>query len=359
MRNVIPSEGIEGFDWSAYSDGWNGSSLKKNSKVKTLKKKDVVYSHDDYAKRVYSEQFNKVRVNGTKEVKKDTLVTITDMQPMDNGMVLATINNGASNVIIDLDKENRYMAQLRDENGESITKETFLKYIQNEKVKSSLIGKGILAKVGTDTEKVSIWDAFVVDLKQKMIASIKKHNNAFVGKVISTNNGSFTVLLGDCVKCFMPGSLAAKNRVTDYKSLVGKTMEVMVESYDEKNGFVVSRKSFVNKMTPVKMAEFKAMLEENKDVVLKGTVTGSKPYGVYIELDEFLTGMLHKSLVSDSLREAMRNGSVADGSTIDVYVDSIDGDRIILSDVAPSERDAVKARRAAEDEAEKAVAANA
>jgi hypothetical protein len=63
--------------------------------------------------------------------------------------------------------------------------------------------------------------------------------------------------------------------------------------------------------------------------------------------------MLHKTLVSDSLREQMRRDEVQPGMQIDVYVHKIDNNKVILSDVPLAERDAVIARRETEDNQEK------
>ena len=76
--------------------------------------------------------------------------------------------------------------------------------------------------------------------------------------------------------------------------------------------------------------------------------------------------MLHKTLVRDETREAMRNNSIAAGTEVHVYIHKIekskarengklvDRYRVILSDVPSEERDAVIARREAEEAAEKA-----
>ena len=152
----------------------------------------------------------------------------------------------------------------------------------------------------------------------------------------------------------MPGSMAAKNRVTDYESMVGQSLEVMVESYDKNIGFVVSRKKYLNTILPIKLKELAKQLKKNQDMVFTGHVTDYTPYGVFVEIDEFITGMMHKSLVSDETREAMRNNAIKPGDEYKVYIHKIENNRVILSDVPSSERDAVIARREAEDEAEKA-----
>ena len=135
--------------------------------------------------------------------------------------------------------------------------------------------------------------------------------------------------------------------------MIGKRLEVMIESmidsWDPNIKFVVSRKKFIRTMLPVKIQKLKEQLKENKDMVFTGHVTGHTEFGIFVELDDFITGMLHKTLVRDETREQMKNNSIEPGTEIQVYVHKIEGNRVILSDVPSEERDAVIARREAEE----------
>jgi ribosomal protein S1 len=102
-------------------------------------------------------------------------------------------------------------------------------------------------------------------------------------------------------------------------------------------------------MLPVKIQQLKEQLKENKDKVFTGHVTGHTEFGIFVELDDFITGMLHKTLVRDETREQMKANSIEPGTEIQVYVHKIEGNRVILSDVPSEERDAVIARREAEE----------
>ena len=123
----------------------------------------------------------------------------------------------------------------------------------------------------------------------------------------------------------------------------------MVESWNPRYGFVVSRKKYLNKVRPYKVQPIVDTLEKNPDKIYVGRVTGSTYFGVFVELDEFITGMLHKTLASDQMRQAMRDNTIAEGSEIQVYVHAVEGTRVIFSDVPLSERDAVIAKREAEE----------
>lgn len=349
------------FDWSMYEDGWNGRSLLINRKVKTGDKHIKVYSHDTYASDMLAQYTgNNSPVPTSKELRKNVIVNITDFAYVGDNTVLASINGGSNNVIIDLNKEGRYFNTLQGPNGNLMTKQDFVACLRNPDVKKQIIDLGLVAKVGTDVEKASIWDGYVEVLSNEMREQIRKKNKAYMAKILSSNNGGFVVEVANTVKAFMPGSMSAANKLNDYESLVGKEMEVMVESYDEKFGFVVSRKKYIQTIIPIYTKKLASRIEKNKDLVIEGTVTGTTPFGIFVELDDhLLTGMLHKTLVSDELRDKLRNNEIQPDTKINVYVHKIEKGRIILSDVPSAERDAVIAKREAEDAQEKLTYVNA
>lgn len=354
VKTNTPTVANGDFDWSVYEDGWNGLSLKINKKVKTGDKHTKVYSHEAYASSMYNSYMG-TAAPISKELRKDTLVQITDFHMSGKDIVLASINGGANNVVIDLNKEQKFFNTMAM-NDKKMDKETFLACLNDPDVRAKILEMGLVAKIGTDVEKASIWDGYVENLSNEMREQIHANKKAYVAKVLSSNNGGFVVEVADTVKAFMPGSMAAANKLTDYESLVGKTMEVMVESYDKKFGFVVSRKKYLKTITPIYMKNLAAQVEENKDTVFTGTITGTTPFGIFVELDGYsgcLTGMLHKTLISDGLREALRQNKVVADTKISVFVHKIEKGRIIFSDVISSERDAVIAKREAEDAAEK------
>lgn len=349
---LLGNEGKPGFDWSVYDDGWNGSSLMVNRKIKT-KKNEKVYCHETYAQELYG-KYSGVQVQNAKDLKKGNLVNITDLKVIDDNTMMAVIGGGANNIIVDLNKETRLFEKFTCGDNTTMNKEIFVNAVkENGEFKQQILSMDLNIKIGTDTEKGSIWDGFVESLNKEMFAQIKLQNKAYWAEVIETNRGGFVVEVAGTVRAFMPGSMAASNRITDYDSYLGKSMEVMVESFTEQNGFVVSRKKYIQKLRPIKLRNYEDRLEDAPNTVYTGTVTGATLYGVYVELDEFITGMVHKTLASDELREAMRKGEVTPGTVLQVYGHKIENNRLILSDVAPEFRAEVIAKREAEDEAEK------
>ena len=104
---------------------------------------------------------------------------------------------------------------------------------------------------------------------------------------------------------------------------------------------------------PLKLKPIIDSLNSEPDKLYTGTVTGATQFGIFVELDEYITGMLHKTLVSDSMRDDMREGVIKPGDVLSVYVHKVENNRVILSDVPSSERDLVIKKREAEDNAEK------
>jgi len=89
------------------------------------------------------------------------------------------------------------------------------------------------------------------------------------------------------IKCFLPGSLAAANRILDFSAYVGKQIMVMVETYDEKRDiFVVSFKKYLRHVIEDKVQDLTFTDEYT------GTVTGTSHAGVFVEWNEFYTGLI-------------------------------------------------------------------
>ena len=356
----LGNEGNPDFDWSAYEDGWNGTGLKPNKKIRLKNKKDVVYCHEPYAQDLYY-KMNKISVDNAKDLHKGDTVSVSDLHIVDENTAIAVIGNGANNVLVDLNKEAKFYSKF-SYHGEVVSRDKFVNGVKNDPTfKKEILEKNLTIKIGTDTEKGSLIDGYVEKMTKELKEQITKNNQAYYAEILDTNGGGFVVEVAGTIRAFMPGSMAAINRITNYNAFIGKTLEVMVESWTPKYGFVVSRKKYLNRMRPFKIQPIREALKTNPDKIYTGVVTGATQFGVFVELDEFITGMLHKTLVSDETREKMRTGEIQPGTEVQVYVHRIDtikrGDeeteRVILSDVPTAERDAVIEKRTAEDNQEK------
>jgi ribosomal protein S1 len=121
---------------------------------------------------------------------------------------------------------------------------------------------------------------------------------------------------------FMPNTLAGVNRLSDPESIVGKTMEVMIESFSKEEGtYIVSRRKYLEKLIPQAIKK----LEFNK--VYTGYVTGTTDFGVFVEFAPIedgeicLTGMIHKSNIDPDWRDRLK--TISAGYEIQFYIKEI------------------------------------
>ena len=125
---------------------------------------------------------------------------------------------------------------------------------------------------------------------------------------------------------FMPNTLAGINKLVDPTSIVGITFEVMIESFSEQEGtYIVSRRKYLHSLIPV------AIKELNQENVYNGHVTGTAPFGVFVEFNECLTGMIHKANVHPEWQDKL--GDIKPGFEIEFYVKEIVKDKIILTQI--------------------------
>jgi len=125
---------------------------------------------------------------------------------------------------------------------------------------------------------------------------------------------------------FMPNTLAGINKLVDPTSIVGITFEVMIESFSEQEGtYIVSRRKYLHSLSPA------AIKKLDQETVYNGHVTGTAPFGVFVEFNECLTGMIHKANVHPEWQE--RLSEIKPGFEIEFYVKEIIKDKIILTQI--------------------------
>jgi len=115
---------------------------------------------------------------------------------------------------------------------------------------------------------------------------------------------------------FMPNTLAGINKLVDPTSIVGETFEVAIESYAEQEGtYIVSRRKYLQSLIP------EAIKELNYESVYSGHVTGTAPFGVFVEFNECLTGMIHKANVHPEWQNKL--DEIKPGFQIEFYIKEI------------------------------------
>lgn len=130
---------------------------------------------------------------------------------------------------------------------------------------------------------------------------------------------------------FMPNTLAGVNKLSDPSSIVGQEFEVMIESYSEQEGtYIVNRRSYLKSLIPETVSELEY------GITYTGFVTGTTPFGVFVEFNECLTGMIHKVNINPDWKK--RIDDIKPGFEIEFYIKEVIKDKnnnfkIILTQV--------------------------
>jgi small subunit ribosomal protein S1 len=165
----------------------------------------------------------------------------------------------------------------------------------------------------------------------EIMKSIEGGSTAYVGKVGQTIPGGGYIVEVQGVECFMPGSLAGINKLPDFESIVGTELYVVPVSFSDRKGtIVVSHREYLKALIPGKISD----LRENSEGQMAGEVTGTTKFGVFVEFDQCLTGMIHINDLTPEYVTKHKSREIAPGDDITFYVKEIINDnKIILSQV--------------------------
>jgi predicted RNA-binding protein with RPS1 domain len=322
-------QGFEGFNWEKY-ENWNGEGLRANKKVKVEDLKTKVYSHEPYAQEMFDLYNNQSPKFVRKDLEKGDIVTIVEIPSIEeSGKMVIEILGGLS-IEVDLGREKRFIQLF----GFSTIQE-FAQALKTKEQREKFIEQGLYAYVieSSPSTKISLWQGHLKKVKDEFMAEINSPSKAYVCKVIEANRGGFFVEVQG-VDAFMPGSLAAPNKIVDFQSYVGKEIIVMIEDYlQDMNSFIVSHKKYIDHILPKKISEL-SLLEK-----YQGSITGASKYGVFVEFNEIFTGLLHKSKMTPETYSKFRNREYSPGDVIEFYIGEITKDnRIILTEESPEEK---------------------
>jgi small subunit ribosomal protein S1 len=290
---------------------WNiPSTLTVNKKIKTSDKSKV-YCHDSYAENLYQQILGNIKdIQCSKDLKQGELYSC-EIISLNGEHALAQTDAGQT-IYIDLKKEQKDAARLGipDVNFE--------------------IGKKIeaLVRSSTGTYYGSVIECFIQNLKSEFFEQIKKESAAYEAVVESVNKGGYMVDVQG-IKCFLPGSLAAANKITDFDSLIGKKFYVMIDGYvAAKDIFVVSYKKYLTRIMEQKIQE----LDLTKKY--KGHVTGTSNFGVFVEWEDVYTGLIHKTEFENQVVTGFHPGD-----EIEFYIKEVKEDnRLTLTFGQPVEK---------------------
>jgi ribosomal protein S1 len=213
------SDFLENFEWELP----NGLAI--NSKIKSPAGSKI-YCHEPYAEDLAKLYFasNDKFEGGSKDLSDGGVYTCTIIS-VKADEALAQTDSGQT-IYIDLKRERRDAEKLNI---------TGIGFYPGEELKARV-------RKMNGSYSGSIIEYYIHSLRAELFEQIKKESNAYLVKIVSINKGGYIAELSG-IKCFMPGSLAAANKITDFESYIGKEMHVMIEGYVEaKDIFIVSYK---------------------------------------------------------------------------------------------------------------------
>jgi len=159
--------------------------------------------------------------------------------------------------------------------------------------------------------------------------AIEEGNTAWIGQVKNMiENGGYIVRVQG-VDCFMPGSLAGINKLSDFSSIIGEEIYVVPVSFSSDRGtIVVSHRKYLQALIPSAIQD----LKDNRGVEKEGNVTGTAKYGVFVEFDKCLTGMIHNNELDEDTQAKFKARDIKPGDPIKFFVkDIISNTKITLT----------------------------
>jgi len=182
-------------------------------------------------------------------------------------------------------------------------------------------------KVGEGQIMASVSAAYDELREQQIIEAIGDPSVAFKGKVKELIHGGYWIDISG-ITCFMPGSLAGMNKLWDFNAIVGEELVFMPINYSkEKATIVVSHREYLKTLVSTRVKERRAKLDEQ----ITGHVTGTTKFGIFVEFDECLTGMIPKEELSEDKSRYFAR-SIKPGDEITCWVkDIINDNKITLT----------------------------
>lgn len=321
---------IADFNWSLYENGYTGGNkLSPNQIIKGNTPKNKCFSREPYAQQLFDIFTNQKSELIRKDLKKGDIVKIVDIFNVTHSSMDIELSGGLT-VTIDLIREKKFISVF----GYSQVSE-FTDAIKDKANVKEFIDRGLSVYVieSSPSVKISLWHGYLKSVKDEFREQISNPTKAYTAKVLDANKGGFFVEVQG-LEAFMPGSLAAPNKIVDFQSYIGKEIIVMVEDFlVEMNSFIVSHKKYLAHILPIKIQELDLQKQYN------GTVTGCSRHGIFIEFDELFTGLLHTSKMDEETQKIFNRREVLSGSTIEFYISEITKDnRIILTKESPEDK---------------------
>ena len=293
------------FDWDAYEATCPSKTRKHNPHIKT-KNGDRVFSRESYAQELY-------------DLMEST--GISDIIPQINeGEIYEGRIHAMTTDMISVDVGYRELIYVKYDK-------------ESDQVKTLMPGDETAVLITTSKSNTHILGSISGGIKHKVFldlrAGVESEDTAWVGVVTNMiSNGGYIVNVQG-IDCFMPGSLAGINKLHDFESIIGTEMYVVPVSFSPDRGtIVVSHRKYLQAMIPNELQAIK----DNMDVEYTGNVTGSAKYGVFVEFNKCLTGMIHVNDLDEDTMPAFKAREIKPGDEIKFKVkDVVSNTKITLT----------------------------
>ena len=202
---------------------------------------------------------------------------------------------------------------------------------ESEEVQQSLVGDETAVLI-TDT-KGTLTGTITGGIKHKTFTDLRnaidEGRTAWIGLVKNMIDKGGYVVRVQGIDCFMPGSLAGINKLSDFSSIVGEEIYVVPVSFSADRGtIVVSHRKYLQALIPSEIEKLKQTIEEEKE----GFVTGTAKYGVFVEFNQCLTGMIHNNDLDEATLTKFKAREIKPGDPIKFKVkDIISNNKITLT----------------------------
>lgn len=312
------------FDWNRNSK----SNLTVNQNILLKNSSDRIFCQEDYAQELYNMyccDINSIIPRGGKDVEQGQFLPITGVASVDENEIYFEVNNMMA-VPVNINKEKRFF----DHYGQS--KSDFINWIRTPNGRKEFLDFNHLLYIEKSYPNVSgsLVEGLKNNIKNEFMEQIKNPTSAYKAKVISRNQGGFMVDVQG-ISAFLPGGLAAANKIVDFESYLGKTITVMVEDYlPDIDTFIFSYKKYIQHILPKLVAEL------DTTVLHEGFITGTSRHGIFIEFNETFTGLLHTSKMTPETKTTFEARKFHPGDQLECYILEINkNNQLVLSEFAP------------------------
>ena len=284
------------FMWDAYEATCPSHIRKPNPHIKT-RKGDKVYSRESYAQELY-DMMQGFEIN-------ENIKSIVNVGEIHEGLIYGIT---ADTITVDIGyRELIYVKAAKEP----------------QEFRDVMVGDETAVLI-TDTDNTYISGSISGGVKQKVFTDLRdgveKGDTAWVGKISHMiENGGYIVNVQG-IDCFMPGSLAGINKLADFESIVGQELYVVPVSFSATRGtIVVSHRKYLQALIPQEIDKIK----NDMGAELIGNVTGTAKYGVFVEFNRCLTGMIHKNDLDEETFELFKKREINPGDEVKFKVKDI------------------------------------